>query len=79
MVNGVCQVGNCSSPDVVSSGNSASTYFNFTVTLANSDQYKIVGAINSSAGTADAPGFSVVSPFSVIYKGNPAGTPSPGT
>jgi len=75
-VNGTCQVGTCGSPDAVASGNALSTAFNFVVTLPNSDQYRIVGDINSSAGTAADLTVSVVSPFTVSYMGNATGTSS---
>jgi uncharacterized protein (TIGR03437 family) len=75
-VNGTCQVGACASPDVVSSGNSLSTAFNFTLTLPNSDRYRISGNINSTAGPAANPTFSVTSPFTVTYLGNAKGTSS---
>jgi hypothetical protein len=74
-VNGNCQVGNCGSPDTVQVGTALSTAFNFTITLPNSDQYAIVGAVNASvAGTA----ISIVSPFTVTYIGNQSGTSSAG-
>ena len=75
-VNGTCQVGTCGSPDTVASGSALSTAFNFVVTLPNSDQYRIMGDVNASAGTATDPSVSVVSPFTVTYMGNAAGTSS---
>lgn len=72
-VNGTCQVGNCASPDVVSTGNTPSTAFNFLVTLPNSDQYRIAGTINPSTGSNTV---GINSPFTVLYLGNAAGTAS---
>jgi hypothetical protein len=55
-VNGVCQVGNCSSPDVVGFGELITTPFDFTYTLANTDRYQISGRMSSfnAGGTSFA-------------------------
>ena len=78
-VNGNCQAGSCASPDTVMSGGSRSTAFNFVIVLPNSDQYRIYGDINSSAGSAADPTFSIISPFTVTYIGNAAGRLPPPT
>jgi uncharacterized protein (TIGR03437 family) len=72
-VDGVCQVGNCASPDVVSSGNSPSTAFNFVITLPNTDQYRIAGSVNPSTGSNTV---GISSPFTVAYLGNATSTAS---
>ena len=72
-VNGTCQVGNCASPDQAPTGTSPTTAFNFVITLPNSDQYRIAGAINA-INAPSAP--RLVSPFTATYLGNSTGTVS---
>ena len=64
-VNGVCEVGNCASPDVVGSGNSLLTPFNFTFTFGNGDQYQI----NGSFTVTNSGGFFITAPFGLSYIG----------
>ena len=68
-VNGTCEVGNCANPDVVGSGNSVLTPFNFTFTFGDGDQYQIAGGFT----VTNSGGFTIVAPFSVTYTG-PGGT-----
>jgi hypothetical protein len=51
-VNGVCYVGYCASPDVLSIGQTVTTPFNFTVTSPNGDQYQVFGAVTMSRSGA---------------------------
>jgi len=72
-VNGICHVGNCSSPDVAATGSSPATAFNFIVTLPNSDQYRISG---SAAAPNSTTGIDIQAPFTVTYLGNSTSTSS---
>lgn len=67
-VNGTCELGNCASPDVLAPGGSDSGTFNFTYTLANSDQFSLSG----NFGTSLSSGFNSITGMnvSVVYLGN---------
>src|SRR5579863_7548097 len=42
-VNGLCEVGTCASPDILTNGNSISSPFSFIYTFANTDRYQVSG------------------------------------
>lgn len=70
LVNGVCQVGNCASPDIIAMGTSVTTSFNFTYTFPNTDTYLISGSLIGTFGQG------ILVPFNVIYVGNASRTTS---
>jgi hypothetical protein len=69
-VNGACQVGNCTSPDVAAAGTAPSTPFNFVVTLPNTDRYRISGSVDA---TCSGNSVDLQAPFTVTYLGNAPG------
>lgn len=82
-VNGTCYVGNCATPDTLADGQSLTTPYNFTVTLANGDQYQLSGSVTASrsASTSNSACGGALScdtsTHAATYLGNAAGqTPS---
>ena len=66
-VNSTCEVGNCSSVDSVSSGQSVGpANFNFNYVFANGDIYNLAGTYSASYGND---GSAIVINFSAIYTG----------
>ncbi len=74
MINGVCELGNCVSPDQLTSGGSSSLSLNTVFTLANTDQYQVV----FDATPTETAGLTTLSihAWSVTYLGNQTHTPS---
>jgi PEP-CTERM motif len=68
-VNGTCEAGNCSSPDVLNSGGSDSGNLDLSYTLANGDRYFISGYYSTSysAGTTNITTYPTA-----VYLGNTA-------
>ncbi|HMD71733.1 MAG TPA: hypothetical protein VKF41_10345 [Bryobacteraceae bacterium] len=71
VLNGTCEYGNCALPDVLGSGQTTGTLFDFTYTLANTDEYLINGGVTWSNA-----GISLNFDASVEYLGNGSGTAS---
>ena len=73
-VNGTCEVGNCTTPDVLTIGSSLSTPFNLTYSFANTDSYRLQGTL-SSFDTSSSFQISITD-FVATYLGNSFGTVS---
>ena len=74
-VDGLCEVGNCASPDVLSAGSSISSPFSFTYTFADTDSYQVTGTLTASDTMGSGFSLFVAGP-TVTYLGNGGGTVS---
>jgi len=74
-VNGTCEVGTCTPPDLLAMGDSVSAPFSFVYTFANTDQYRGTGTVAAS-NTSDTNGLVQITAASIIltYLGNSSGT-----
>jgi hypothetical protein len=72
-VNGICEVGDCASPDVLSVGGSASFDVSFVYTFANGDEYRIYGGFTASEPVLNETLFNELSVNGVTYIGNSTG------
>jgi hypothetical protein len=74
-VNGTCEVGTCTPPDLLAMGDSVSVPFSFVYTFANTDQYRGTGTVAAS-NTSDTNGLVEMTAASITltYLGNSSGT-----
>jgi hypothetical protein len=73
-VNGTCEVGTCSSTDVLALGSSTNTPFNFTYEFADTDLFRLQGNLSTSNLQTNVS--MLLSNFTVTYLGNNTGTVS---
>jgi hypothetical protein len=74
-VNGTCQLGNCTDPDVLESNDTLTTPFDFLYTFSNTDQFRIQGVLDAT--NSGGASFSMVgSQYTATYLGNSFGTAS---
>ena len=72
-VNGTCELGSCSSTDVLAAGQTQTNPFDFTYTFANSDSFHLQGNLAAT----NQNGFEIgITDFMVTYQGNSFGTAS---
>lgn len=70
-VNGTCELGNCSSPDVLAPDTSTSATFDFVYTFGNTDMYRVYGELEASNSSTEGTGIHI--DLTAVYVGNAAG------
>jgi hypothetical protein len=76
-VNGLCEIGNCTTPDTLASNAAMTDPFNFVYTLPDTDQFRIQGELVAS--DTDGLAWSLIgSQFTATFLGNSSRTASGG-
>lgn len=75
-VNGTCEVGNCTSVDVLQPGTSTSGFFDFTYTFGNTDAYHVFGDFSASDPSTGTGSTTIKIDLTAVYLGNSTHTVS---